>query len=92
MWVRLEIQALPKLSFDMTRLRQPKRGYTILLNGHVTCGYLMHWMHCGTYLMQWVSWPALHGRRKRGSISNDQLLISLAGRDNSKCVGGWQSQ
>ena len=25
----------------------------------------------GTYLMQWVSWPALHGQRKRGSISND---------------------
>ena len=25
------------------------------------------------------SWPALHGQRKRGSISNDQLLISLAG-------------
>ena len=24
-----------------------------------------------TYYLQWVSWPALHGRRKRGSISNE---------------------
>ena len=23
----------------------PKRGYTTLLNGRVTCGYLMQWMH-----------------------------------------------
>ena len=72
----------------MTCLRHPKRGYTTLLKEHVTCGYLMQWMHCGTFLMQWVLWPALDGQRKRGSISNDQLLISLAGRDNSKCVGG----
>ena len=83
MRVKLEIQALPKLSIDMTCLRHPEGGYTTLLNGRVTCGYLMQWMHCGTYLMQWLFWPALHGQRKRGSISNDQLLISLAGRYSS---------
>ena len=38
--------------------------------------------------MQWVSRPALHGQRKRGSISNDKLLITLAGRDNSQFSGG----
>ena len=47
----------------------------------------MQWMHCGTYLVQWVSWSALHGQRKRGSISNDELLISLAGSLNV-CRGG----
>ena len=31
MRVPLEIQPLPKLSFDMTCLRHPQRGYTTLL-------------------------------------------------------------
>ena len=41
MRVKLEIQALPKLSIDMTRVRHPKIGHTTLLNGRVTRGYLM---------------------------------------------------
>ena len=71
MRIKLEIQALPRLSIDKTCLRHPKRGYTTLLNGRVTCGYLMQWMHYGNYWVQWVSWPALHGQRWRGSISYD---------------------
>ena len=55
--------------------------------------YLMQWMHCGTCLMKWVSWLALHGQRKRGSISNDQMLISLAVVSKRISKGaGWQSQ
>ena len=69
--------------------RKTKRQ-TSNLKGHVTCGYVMQWMHGVTYLMEWVSWPALHGKRKRGSISNDELSIGLAGslRAHLKGWGG----
>ena len=33
MRVKMEIQALPKLSIEVTCLRHPERGYTTLFNG-----------------------------------------------------------
>ena len=47
-----------------------------LLNEHVACGYLMQWMHCGPYLMQWVSLLHYMDRESKAAsvMSNCRLV------------------